>query len=520
MRIKNPILPGFNPDPSILRVEDTFYIATSTFEYFPGVNIYESKDLANWQLVCRPCDDTSKLDMRGMLPSTGVWAPCLSYNPRLKKYFVVYSNQHTWRPNPFTDYNNYIIVADDIRGPWSKPTYVNSSGFDASLFHDDNGKVYYMNMEWDHRQLGPKIFSGILMGEIDPNTLVLKEPLRKIFLGTELGVVEAPHIFKKDNYYYLVTAEGGTDLPHAVTIARSKCIYGPYELHPYKQILTAYKTDCYLQKAGHGSFCDDQLGNWYLAHLCSRPLDNGRCILGRETAIQNIIWEDGWPYIIGKGTKPFDYFDTPFENEQDTQKEFIYDFKDLSFLTDLQTIRIPFDNEHYRLVDGGIAITGKDGIYSIIDQSALLRRQTDFAFEATTALTFKPTYFKHMAGLLYRYDEFNQFYLYMSYDEKLKSNVINLFKVDRAAYEFIKRDIPVKEDTIYFKVVVNKKEGQFFYSTNGKDYIEVGSKQDVSILSDDYSYGFTGAFVGIACQDLSEHKKTALFHSFTYKVIQ
>ena len=147
--IHNPILPGFNPDPSICRVGDDYYIATSTFEWYPGVQIHHSRDLVNWRLVRRPLDRASQLDLRGDPDSGGVWAPCLSCADGL--FWLVYTDVKRFDGN-FKDAHNYIVTAPAIEGPWSDPTYVNSSGFDPSLFHDDDGRKWFLNMVWNHRR--------------------------------------------------------------------------------------------------------------------------------------------------------------------------------------------------------------------------------------------------------------------------------------------------------------------------------------------------------------------------------
>jgi xylan 1,4-beta-xylosidase len=149
-KIRNPVLPGFNPDPSILRVNDDYYIATSTFEWFPGVQIHHSKDLVHWRLLTHPVTRTSQLDMRGNISSSGVWAPCLSYRDGM--FYLIYSNVRSYK-GPFKDVYNYLITAKNIEGPWSEPIFLNSSGFDPSLFHDTDGKKWLVNMLWDHRKL-------------------------------------------------------------------------------------------------------------------------------------------------------------------------------------------------------------------------------------------------------------------------------------------------------------------------------------------------------------------------------
>src|SRR6516164_8767195 len=225
--IRNPILPGFNPDPSICRVGDDYYIATSTFEWFPGVQIHHSRDLVNWRLVRRPLERASQLDLRGEPDSCGVWAPCLSYADG--KFWLVYTDVKRF-DGDFKDTHNYIVTAPAIEAPWSDPIYVNSSGFDPSLFHDDDGRKWFVNMVWNHRP-GNNRFAGIVAQEYSPGEKKLVGDRGNIFKGTPLGLTEAPHLYHRAGYYYLLTAEGGTAWNHAVTMARSRNLLGPYELH-------------------------------------------------------------------------------------------------------------------------------------------------------------------------------------------------------------------------------------------------------------------------------------------------
>ncbi|MDP3523854.1 MAG: glycoside hydrolase family 43 protein, partial [Hoeflea sp.] len=233
--IVNPILPGFNPDPSICRVGTDYYIATSTFEWYPGVQIHHSTDLVNWRLVGRPLTRASQLDMRGNPDSCGIWAPCLSHADGL--FWLVYTDVKRFDGN-FKDSHNYIVTAPAIEGPWSDPVHVNSSGFDPSLFHDEDGRKWFVNMVWNHRSnsIGgqPKhpAFAGILMQEYDAGAGRLIGKPENIFKGSSHGLVEGAHLFKRDGWYYLTVAEGGTGYGHAVTMARSRTLDGPYELHP------------------------------------------------------------------------------------------------------------------------------------------------------------------------------------------------------------------------------------------------------------------------------------------------
>ena len=293
--IRNPILPGFNPDPSIVRVGDDYYIATSTFEWYPGVQIHHSRDLANWELVTRPLTRKSQLDMRGDPDSCGIWAPCLTHDGTL--FYLVYTDVKR-KDGSFKDAHNYIVTAPAIEGPWSDPVYVNSSGFDPSLFHDDDGRKWFVNMLWDHRAR-PLLFAGIALQEYDPKAKKLVGPRKNIFQGTELKLVEGPHLYKRNGWYYLLTAEGGTGYEHACTFARSRKIDGPYELHPQKHILTAKDAPLNeVQRSGHGDIVDTPDGKTYLVHLMGRPTtQKRRCVLGRETGIQEAEWRDDWLWV-------------------------------------------------------------------------------------------------------------------------------------------------------------------------------------------------------------------------------
>ncbi|ERJ12238.1 glycoside hydrolase family 43 protein [Haloplasma contractile] len=522
-KVNNPILKGFNPDPSMICVGDDYYIATSTFEWFPGVQIHHSKDLVNWELISRPLNTKEHLNMIGNPSSGGIWAPAISYHNGI--YYLIFTDVKHWSTDPFKDTHNYLTMATDIKGPWSKPVYINSSGFDPSLFHDDDGRKWFLNMEWDYRKTGIKQFTGILLQEYDEVEKKLIGKPERIFSGTALGVTEAPHIMKKDGYYYLITAEGGTSYQHAVTIARSKHIKGPYEVHPDNPLVTSSNTDNPIQKAGHGSICQSKDGKWYMAHLCGRPLPNSnRCILGRETAIEEIVWKNNWPYLKHGINQPAPYIEVLESVAVNERKEYNYTFKNHDFLTDFQTLRVPYCDELFSIDrrPGFLRIFGKESLLSKHEQAIICRRQQHFCFEAETTLEFKPETFQQMAGLIYRYNEDNQFYLMMTYNEEHNQNELMVMKFDDKQFSFITGNqvLIIKTNEVSLKIVVNYDQGQFYYKSNGQ-FVKIGDSFDTSILSDEYAspMGFTGAFVGMACQDLNQQKNYADFKSFTYRVI-
>jgi len=513
--IQNPVLQGFHPDPSMICVDGTFYIANSTFEYFPGVEISASKDLANFTMVSRPLDSLAALDMRGNYTASGIWAPNLTYKDGT--YYLVFTDVKTCAVPPFKDTPNYITTTTDIEnGSWTEPKFVNASGFDPSLFHDSDGRLYFLNMQVDFRLPGVKQFSGILLTELNPTTFApISEPIN-ICKGSHFGVTEGPNLYKRGEYYYLFLAEGGTGYGHATTVARSKSIAGPYEFHPDVAVVTSVHDDKYpLQKAGHSAICDGPDGRSFIASLASRPLANMRCPLGRETVISELVWkEDDWCYLkSGKQTPDLTF--TGY-GEQREETSFTYKFDTDECLPLLSTLRQP---AQYEIAEGKLRLFGGMSPYSAFSQNMFMRKQTDFDFDCSTELTLCGNHFQKFAGLMHRYNEKTFFYAILTYDEVQKCKIVQTMFVDHGKMT-LGKSVAVATDTVQFKTVVRGKKGQFYYSTNGKKWHKLGKSYDASKLSDDYSDpgGFTGAHVGIACSDLQDYSAYADFTFLQYTV--
>lgn len=520
--VQNPVLKGFNPDPSILRVDKDFYIATSTFEWFPGVQIHHSRDLANWRLLTRPLDRLSQLNMIGNPDSGGIWAPCISYSDG--QFYLIYTDVKAWKGNAYKIAHNYLVTAPSIEGPWSEPVFLNSSGFDPSLFHDDDGRKWLLNMLWDHRKENNR-FAGILLQELCPKTRRLIGPVKNIFKGTERGLVEGPHIYKRDGWYYLLTAEGGTEYAHACTLARSRKIDGPYELHPQKHLLSAWgHSDAPLQKAGHGSLVETPEGEWYLAHLCGRPIDGKHCTLGRETAIQKCVWNnDGWLHLeqggmvpVAKTEGPLGIEPAPFSAEK-WNGNFDSPKLDIHF----QSLRQPVTEDWLSLTErpGFLRLKGMEPTVSLFRQSLIARRVQAFDISVETTVEFQPTTFQQMAGLIAYYDTENHYYLRISHDENL-GRTLNIIATDAGnTCELMDDDVPISAtDPVNLRLVIKGAELQFEYSLVDGRWQKIGPVLNAAILSDDYNHlGFTGAFVGLCCQDISGRCQHADFERFAYR---
>ena len=523
-QITNPILRGFNPDPSILRVGDDYFLATSTFEWFPGVQIHHSKDLVNWKLITRPLNRLSQLNMLGNPDSGGIWAPCLSWHDGL--FYLIYTDVKLWN-DPFNakDVYNYLVTAPDILGPWSEPIFMNSSGFDPSLFHDDDGRKWFVNLLWDFRGRDKKaLFAGILLQEYDHVSKKLIGPIRKIFTGTPIGLTEGPHLYKHNGYYYLLTAEGGTEYEHAATMARSKNIAGPYEVDPQNPVVTSYqKPSLTLQKAGHASLVETQTGEWYLAHLCGRPVGaKRRCMLGRETALQKCVWtEDGWLRLEGGGNDPKASVPAPNLPAHPFAAELARDdFNAPELNIHFQTLRVPATSSWLSLTErpGFLRLRGQESLNSKHYQSLVARRVQAFRCEASTCLEFAPDNFQQMAGIVAYYDTSTHYYLYMTADEE-NGAYLSLLACDLYQPFFpLAQDIPLHGATrVFLKVAIDNERLQFAYAVKEGEWVNIGPALDATKLSDDYrSLGFTGAFVGVCAQDLSGQHKHADFDWFEY----
>lgn len=531
--IRNPILPGFNPDPSICRVGDDYYIATSTFEWFPGVQIHHSRDLANWRLIARPLSRASQLDMRGDPDSCGVWAPDISHDG--ERFWLIYTDVKRYGRTTvggasgasLRDFHNYLVSCDTVDGDWSDPVHLNSSGFDPSLFHDEDGRKYVLNQLWDHRP-GRSRFAGIVLQEYSPEQGRLIGERVNIFPGTALGLTEAPHLYKRNGWYYLIVAEGGTGWNHAVTMARSRDLRGPYALHPDGQILTSRtRPDAPLQRAGHADLVETPTGETWMVYLCGRPLPNrGRCVLGRETAIQPMRWgDDGWLYTEDRSGMPVleaPALDAPSSPARDTEARYDFDSTDLPL--DLQWLRTPEPDRIFSLTarPGHLRLHGRETIGSLFTQALVARRQQDFCYSASCAMDFAPEHFQQAAGLVAYYNGSKFHYFHVSHDEAIGRHIRVMSALpDSPQADAFTAPIAIPEGRIELRVEVDYERLRFAFRIEGADWTWLPEQFDASILSDEATQpglpNFTGAFVGMACQDMAGTGRPADFDWFDYR---
>ncbi|MBQ9045688.1 MAG: family 43 glycosylhydrolase [Oscillospiraceae bacterium] len=544
MQLNNPILTGFHADPCICRRGDDYYIAVSSFEWFPGIPVYHSRDMKHWELYTHVLTDEKTCDLRGLPSAKGVWAPCLTWCEQDQLFYVVYGVMNSMNARYF-DIDNYLITAPDIRGPWSEPVYLHSAGFDASLLHDTDGRKWLVSLDWETRE-GYDKPGEICIVEYDPEQKrVVGYPQRIWRGGTDRGCLEAPHLTKRGAYYYLMCAEGGTGYYHCATMARSKNVLGPYEGDPQNPILTSvsdnrneradtdhlkpryYNPNRYLQKCGHGSYVETSLGEVYLAHLCARPfVPELRCTLGRETALQKMVWtDDGWLRLASGGNLA----------EAVTEG---------SALPDAPVARLPerddFDGEtlgiqYYaprispaRFCDltsrpGWLRLRGQESLASQNRVSLLARKLTSVNAEIETRMDFSPEMHHHSAGLVLYYDNMNYAYLRKYRSETLGCEALSVIRVRNGEKtECPGSRIPAPGGAVHLRLRIEGRASQFSWSADGADWQDIGPAIDTSEFSDEFSqYGeFTGSFVGLACVDLLMHQMHADFDCFLYRDLE
>ena len=542
--IQNPILRGFHPDPSIIRVEEDYYIATSTFEWWPGVRLHRSRDLVNWELVGYPLDRTSQLDLRGVGASQGVWAPCLTCCGGT--FYLLYTVVTAFYCNMY-DTSNYLVTAQDIHGPWSEPIPLNNFGFDPSMFHDEDGRKYIVSMATDHRV--PKKYAGrLVLQEYDPAARKMVGPVREIYTADKI-FLEGPHIFRRNGWYYLFAADTGTGEGHGQSILRSRCVWGPYEMYQADfmrrdseneawSILTSrHHESIALQKAGHCDLVDTPSGEWYAVHLCGRPLDrrnppeaprfpdSRRYPLGRETANQKMRWtEDDWLVLDGGDTAPLETVTAPagVSAPQTAGKRcFRDDFTGPDLSLEYQSLRIPMTERYLSLTErpGYLRMFGRSGLASKFSQSLIAVRLTEFDMEVTACLEFEPEVFKQMAGLIVLYDTDNYFYLHISHDEDC-GKCITLLKAENRKYEYLTSYLPIPHGIpVELRAVSKDFFFTFSYRLKNGAWQELAADIDGSFLSDEACEEgwFTGTMTGLCCQDLTGFGKYADFDWFEVK---
>ena len=536
--IENPILPGFNPDPCICRRGEDYYLAVSTFEWLPGIPVFHSRDLKHWELITHILSD-EQVDLKKLPSAKGLWAPCLTYCEEEGLFCLVYGVMNSMNARYF-DVDNFLITASDICGPWSEPVYLHSAGFDASMLHDGDGKKYIVSLQWETRDNYNKP-GPICLAEYDPEKRAVVGYPKPIWYGaTDRGCLEAPHLTKRGEYYYLMCAEGGTGYNHCVTMARSKSVYGPYESDPRGPLLTSnpgefsergdidhlkprhYNPRAPLQKAGHGSYVDLPNGETYLVYHCARPfVPELRCTLGRETAIQKMEWtDDGWLRMAGGGCLARAATEEPALPPAPVQEPVSFDGFDGKELEKFYYAPrvMPESFADLQVRPGWVRLKGQESLSSLNKVSLLARKLTAVNSRITVKMDFNPEIPQHTAGLTLYYDNMDYFSLEKYYSETLggQALLVTVMENGKRSQCLEERTLVKPGAPLFLRLHVDGRESWFEWSYDGEAFAKIGPVHDTGKLSDEYcTYGeFTGTMAGIFCVDRMYRRHYADFDFF------
>ncbi|MCW3807042.1 glycoside hydrolase family 43 protein [Plebeiibacterium marinum] len=469
----NPVIPGFYSDPSVCRVGEDYYLITSTFEYFPGVPVFHSKDLVNWEQIGYCIDRIDQLP-KGM----NIYAPTLRYHKGI--FYMITTNAYRG--------GNFIVTAKDPSGPWSDPIWINTIGIDPDLFFDDDGKVYLVD-------------ATMYMYEIDINTGELLSEGRKIWNGSGGRYAEGPHIYKKDGYYYLMASEGGTEECHSETIARSHNIWGPYIENPANPILAhanAAGEGKPIQGVGHADLVQAHDDSWWMVFHGYRSIaKEPHHILGRETCLAPVIWpKNGWPVVNGNGTIDLNMTCPTLPLKPLPTKQLRTDFSDKSLGLEWNYIQLP-EFSNYTLVDRQGFLRLKGSAYNIGEKrwkspTFVGRRLQDLFFTATTRLEFEPKSENEEAGLILLNNGSHFDIMVMNIDGK-KCLVV---KLQFGSITYKTEVIEIKPGPVDLRIIGQKSKFTFSYSQNNDDFTDIESV-DSKFLSSETAGRYTGVYVGL-----------------------
>jgi alpha-N-arabinofuranosidase len=493
---QNPILAGFYPDPSICRAGDDYYIVNSSFAYYPGLPLFHSKDLVNWKQIGYAMNRPEQLNLDGAGISRGLFAPAISYHNGT--FYIVCTE--------VSKLGNFVITAKDPKGPWSDPYKIPQvNGIDPALFFDDNGKTYII-----YNSIPPNnvsVYDGhrtIRMFEIDPAQMkVVGEEKLLVNGGTDMAKkpkwIEAPHIIKKDGWYYLICAEGGTEYNHSEVVFKSKSVEGPYVPYERNPILTQRHLDTTrknpITTAGHADFVEGKDGKWWGIFLACRPYEGDYYNTGRETFMAPVVWKDGWPQfdLAGEEIK----YSYPIDVKIDSKTERLngnYVFRD-----DFKGIAL---NDRYRFLR-----TVRNNWYSLSDKKGYLTlqlrpetvagkanpsfvgfHQPHLKGYAATSLEFDATAENEKAGLLLFQNERRYYYLCKTIREGKPA--VELYK----GAELVKSEsLPLKSgQEVFFKIEADNDHYTFYYATSKNQWKVLADNVDGKYLSTKSAGGFVG----------------------------
>ena len=518
----NPILPGFYPDPSICRVDEDYYLVTSTFAYFPGIPIFHSRDLIHWEQIGNVLTRKEQLPLVSAETSEGIFAPTIRYHDGV--FYVITTNV-----TPTNHLGNFIVTAKDPAGPWSDPYPLDAAGIDPSLFFDEDGKCYYCGTK--ERREGAKYFGDneIYIQELDLKTMQLTGDNWPAWHGAlrDMEWPEGPHLYKKDGWYYLLISEAGTGQNHAVSIARSKSLREPFEGYRGNPILTHRHLgyDYPISNVGHPDIVQTQNGEWWMVCLASRLCGGHFRNLGRETFLVPFTWENGWPLVNpGKGIVE-DTFVSPNLPAWRPEKENGYRAAEETFDSDTLPMHFMYlrnpDTEFYSLTanPGHLRLMlSPDKLSSRGTPAYLCRRQLSFDFTAEADVAFVPEHENEQAGLaVYQSQSYNYQFLIGKENDRTTLSLIRTKEdtEETIATALLDSFFP----NIRLQITQKAQSLSFRYQTGDKAFRTLADNIDARILSTDIAGGFVGTTIGLYATSNGQAADGRYpdFASFTYR---
>jgi xylan 1,4-beta-xylosidase len=485
MRYYNPILPGFHPDPSICRVNQDYYLVTSSFEYFPGVPLFHSRDLFHWEQVGHVLNRPEQLPLEKSRASGGIFAPAIRFHDG--HYYMVTTNM--------TVFKNFFVTADRPEGPWSDPIWLDMPGIDPDLFFDDDGTVYLTGT-------GPG--NGIHQATIDIHTGERLSDIHRIWSGTGGKFPEGPHIYKINGMYYLLIAEGGTEYGHMITVARSASPSGPFESCPHNPILSHRSTDAPIQGTGHSDLFQAADGSWWIVFLGFRPVGYPPCYhLGRETFLMPAWWDDqGWPHVGLPGSPARAELEVEIPGIPGTSpqepKPIRDDFTTKTLGLDWNFLRNPHPGD-WSLEErpGWLHLNGTPVTLDDADSPAFLgRRQEHFCCRASTWVEVEPEHVGDEAGLTVLMNNRHHYEIAIARHPEEGREIIVRRRIGNLVAVTAQEFIPA--GPVRLEIRADRSHYHFGYALGDGEITWLGDGE-TRYLSTEVAGGFTGVYIGLYC---------------------
>lgn len=499
----NPILAGFYPDPSIVRVEEDYYLVNSSFSYFPGIPIFHSKDLVNWTQIGHVLDRPSQLNLDGLGISRGIFAPAISYHEGI--FYLVCT--------VVDGIGNFVVTAKDPSGPWSDPVIIPIEGIDPSLFFDEDGKAYLVNNGLPREEPSYEGHRAIWIQEFDKDSLKLVGP-RKIIVNGGVDIrkkpvwIEGPHIFKANGYYYLIAAEGGTSIDHSEVVFRSENVNGPYLPWIKNPILTQRHLDPKRPNpvtcTGHADIVETQNGEWWAVFLACTPYSGDFYNTGRQTFLLPVSWIVSWPMILG-GDKLVSYshfkpeFKTTFNPAVPLNGNFTLrdEFQDATLPMIYNFIRTPREN-WYSLENDLLLIQARNNPIDKLGQPSFIgRRQQHNYCSAIVSLQYNPTKSGDKAGLVAFQNKTHYYFIGITLKDEKMAIVLEQGSTN-GPVEITSSNIEIENsEPVYLKIEARGKYYDFYYALQPDDWQLLKEDIDGTLLSTNVAGGFVGTYFGM-----------------------